>query len=100
MEEEKKMILQRIIEQKTEQVKAAIELAIEDGAKIIKSSVTSLKVEDVLVFADSESRFAVVLSFKSDAIKKALESRAKENEREALLLQRAKIEERLKELEK
>lgn len=94
-EENEKTLLQKIVEQKANQIRIAIEQAIADGAKI-EPFASGIKIDNVLVFKITEHAHSVVLHFESHKIEYAMLG----NEREQLLAQKQQIENRLNELQK
>ena len=91
--EQEKTRLQKIIEQKTQQVKNAIEQAIEDGAKIEHSIfVTNLYTVDGIFVQKNQTDITVCLTTKSEKIAKACEPSKEELEKIAAK-KRAELEE-------
>ena len=77
--EETKTVLQKILEKRTDQIRVAIERAIEDGAKIEKcESYTNLRtccyIKGVFLQKDTDDdTISIVLRFNSEKIAKAFE---------------------------
>lgn len=71
--EQTKTTLQKIVEQKTEQIRIAIEQAIDDGAKIEKNITNCVTINNVFVQRDYFGHFAVVVRFDSEKITKLFE---------------------------
>ena len=90
--ETEKTRLQKIMEQKAEQIRVAIEQAMDDGAKIEKSCSFCLTIDDILLQKDSNGGYATVLHFDSEKIAKAFGPSKDELEREAAR-KRAELEE-------
>lgn len=68
--EETKTTLQKIVEQKTDQIRIAIEQAIDDGAKIEKSFANCATIDDIFLQKNMDGSFAIVLHFNSEKIAK------------------------------
>ena len=88
--ETEKTTLQRIMEQKTEQIKIAIEEAIDAGAKIEKSKYIQAREIDG-VFVQYTGRCYVVLHFSSDKVAK-LFNPTREDLKELAARKRAELE--------
>lgn len=71
--EETKTTLQKIVDQKADQIRMAIEQAIDNGAKIVKTTFFCLTIDNVFLQKELNGCFAVVLHFKSDKIEKVFE---------------------------
>jgi hypothetical protein len=66
--------LQKIIEQKADQIRGAIEQAIDEGAKVQKNYVNCATIDEIFLQKDNRNdRFAIVLHFESEKIAKLLE---------------------------
>ncbi len=76
---EEKTTLQKIMEQKAEQMRNAIEQAIDEGAKIVKSGSYTTLLECCLIDglylqkSTSDGSISVILNFRSEKIAKAFE---------------------------
>lgn len=68
--EETKTTLQKIVEQKADQIRMAIEQAIDNGAKIVKTTFFCSTIDNVFLQKDVNGSFCVVLHFNSDKIAK------------------------------
>lgn len=74
-----KTTLQKIMEQKADQIRIAIEEAIDKGAKIEKSFTNCATIDDVFLQKNvNTSQFAVVLRFDSEKIAKVFEPNLQE----------------------
>lgn len=72
--ETEKTTLQKIMEQKAEQIRAAIERAIDEGAKIEKSFTNCVTIDEIFLQRNyNNNQFAVVLRFDSKKIAKVFE---------------------------
>lgn len=71
--EETKTTLQKIVEQKADQIRIAIEQAIDDGAKIEKSFTRCATIDDIFLQQEIGGGLAIVLRFDSDKIAKLFE---------------------------
>lgn len=95
---EKKTTLQKIVEQKSEQIRIAIEQAIDDGAKIEKRvSATCLRdccnIDEVFLQKNTvDDTISVVLTFRSKKIEKVFEQ-SKEDLEKLAAQKRAELEE-------
>ena len=84
---EEKTMLQKVVEQKAEQIRSAIERAIDDGAKIVNvGSATHLlkccRIDGIhLQKSTSDDTLSVVLNFRSEKIAKLFEPSRKDLER-------------------
>ena len=100
--EETKTTLQKIVEQKTDQIRIAIERAIDNGAIIVKNSFFCATIDDVFLQKDMNGHFAVVLHFDSEKILNELLKNSK-NDLEKLAEQKRReledIEKQIKEKE-
>ena len=65
--------LQKIIEQKAEQIRGAIEQAIDEGANVRKCFSHMADIDNIFVQKDINGRYAVVLYFESEKIAKVFE---------------------------
>ena len=65
--------LQKIIEQKANQIRIAIEEAIDAGAKIQKIYSSAITIDEIFLQKDLKGRIAIVLNFDSAKIAKAFE---------------------------
>lgn len=91
--DKEKTTLQKIMEQKAEQMRVAIEQAISKGAKAERSNiVTSCFTIDGVFIQKDFSGYSVILHFESDKIAKALEPSKDELEKMAEQ-KRAELEE-------
>ena len=105
--EEKKTVLQKIVEQRTDQIRMAIERAIEDGAKIEKcESYTTLRtccyIKGVFLQKNTyDDTISIVLQFNSEKIAKAFEPSKYDLEKAAEIKRREleEIEKQIKEKE-
>ena len=95
--ESEKTTLQKIIDQKTEQIKNAIEQAIENGAKI-KKAPGGCMVNGVYIQKAPEKKVAVVLYFETTLFDKMRVEELR-CEREEIAKELAKIDESIKQLE-
>ena len=90
---EEKTTLQRIVEQKTEQIRVAIEDAMDKGAKIEKTLTNFAEVDGIFLQRNyNSSQFVVVLRFDSPKIAKVFEPSKDELEKIAAQ-KRAELEE-------
>lgn len=71
--EKKPTLLQRILEQENEQMRIAIEQAIDDGAKIIKTSSFFVTIDGIFLQRNGNGWYAVILNFDSEKIAKVFE---------------------------
>lgn len=99
---ETKTTLQKIVEQKADQIRIAIEQAIDDGAKIERAfSPTCATIDGMFMQKEKSGRLAIVLYFRSEKIAKEFEpskdylEKLKEEKRSEL----EQIEKQLKEIE-
>ena len=91
--ETEKTTLQRIVDQKAEQIRFAIEDAIDNGAKIEKESTDFATIDGIFLQRnDNSSKFVVVLRFDSPKIAKVFEPTKDELEKIAAK-KRAELEE-------
>lgn len=98
--EETKTTLQKIVEQKTDQIRIAIEQAIDDGAKIEKSFIRCATIDNVFLQKNMDGSVAIVLHFNSEKIAKVLQSKDElENLAEKKRAELAEIENQIKERE-
>jgi protoporphyrinogen oxidase len=65
--------LQKIIEQKADQIRRAIEQAIDEGAELQKVTPDLCKIDGVMVWKNKSGTNSVVLTFESPKIAKAFE---------------------------
>ena len=92
METEKTM-LQKIMEQKAEQIRVAIEEAIDKGAKIEKTFTNFAEIDGIFLQRnDNSSQFVVVLRFDSPKIAKVFEP-SKDDLEKIAAQKRAELEE-------
>ena len=71
---EEKTTLQRIVEQKAEQIRVAIEEAMDKGAKIEKTFTNCAEIDGIFLQRnENSSQFVVVLRFDSPKIAKVFE---------------------------
>lgn len=70
---EEKTTLQKIMEQKAEQIRCAIEQAIDNGAKIVKSCSFGATIDEIFLQKDGNGGYAVVLHFDSEKLAKVFE---------------------------
>ena len=71
--EETKTTLQKIVEQKANQIRIAIEQAIDNGAKIEESFTRCATIDNVFLQQNVDGSFAIVLHFNSEKIAKLFE---------------------------
>lgn len=96
--ETEKTTLQRIVEQKAEQIRIAIEEAMDKGAKIEKSFTNCVTIDEIFLQRNANSRqFAVVLRFDSEKIAKVFEP-SKDDLEKIAAQKRAELEEIEKQL--
>ena len=100
--EETKTTLQKIVEQKADQIRCAIEDAIDDEAKIDKYFTNCVTIDNVFLQRDSFGRFTAVLHFDSKKIEKLFEPSKVDLEKlvEKKRRELADIENQIKEREK
>jgi hypothetical protein len=85
--------LQKIIEQKAEQIRIAIEEAIDEGAKIEKSFTNCVTIDEIFLQRNyNTNQFAVVLRFDSEKIAKVFEP-SKDDLEKIAKQKRAELEE-------
>lgn len=84
--------LQKIVEQKAEQIRGAIEQAIDEGANVRRYFANIVKIDNLCVQKDGNGRCAVVLYFDSEKIAKVFEP-SKEDLAELADKKRKKLEE-------
>ena len=95
---EEKTTLQNIMEQNAEQIRNAIEQAIDDGAKIVKTDSCTTLLECSLIDGlylqkrTSDGSISVILNFRSEKIEKAFEP-SKDELEEMAERKRAELEE-------
>ena len=65
--------LQKIVEQKAEQMRGAIEQAIDEGAESQKEYNNLCKIDGVMVWKNEEGTNSVILRFKSPKIAKVFD---------------------------
>ncbi len=93
METDKKpTLLQRILEQENEQMRIAIEQAIDDGAEIVRINSFFVKIDGIFLQRNGSGGYAVVLNFDSEKIAKVFEPSKDELEKMAEL-KHAELEE-------
>ena len=68
-----KTTLQKIIEQKADQIRIAIEEAIDAGASVKRKSSDTVEIDDVRIYRNLDDLISVVLRFDSEEIAKAFE---------------------------
>ena len=68
-----KTTLQKIVEQKADQIRIAIEQAIDDGAKIDESFTRCVMIDNVFLQRNADGSIAIVLHFNSEKIAKVFE---------------------------
>ena len=92
--------LQKIIEQKTDQIRIAIEEAIDDGAKIKDKNMFYVTIDDIFLQRDHNNNFAVILHFDSKKIAELFEPSKDELEKlaEQKRAELEKIEKQIKEM--
>lgn len=73
--EETKTTLQKIVEQKADQIRKAIEQAIDDGAKTEKCYTSCATIDNVFLQKNMDGSVAIVLHFNSEKIAKVLQSK-------------------------
>ena len=66
--EETKTTLQKIVEQKAEQMRTAIVEAIENGAEINKITHDMYSIGGIMVWQNLDNTFSVILKFASDKV--------------------------------
>lgn len=69
----KKTTLQKIIDQKADQIRVAIEEAIDAGAEIQKTWATAILIDEIFLQREIDGRLVIVLHFVSDKIAKLFE---------------------------
>ena len=99
--EETKTTLQKIVEQKADQIRIAIEQAIDDGAKIEKSFMLCVAIDNVFLQRNADGSIAIVLRFNSGKIAKVFEPSTDDLEKLAVQKRREleEIEKQIKEKE-
>ena len=98
---EEKTTLQRMLEQKAEQIRVAIEEAMDKGAKIEKTFTNFAEIDGIFLQKnDNSSKFVVVLLFDSEKIAKVFEPSKDDLEKIAAQkrAELAEIEKQLKEM--
>lgn len=77
---EEKTTLQKIMEQKAEQIRNAIEQAIDDGSTVKRLGYGEVEIDSVRLYSNSDGTNSIVLRFNSEKIAKTFEPSKKDLE--------------------